>query len=324
MRWRCVVYGRREGERRPQSNLSGRYNRGVERYSYREEGEARDPIFRSDLEAQPEPPRYEPLRPGGGLWSVVKRLLAPLVAVGLLLVKFKWILLALLKVKFIGTALTMLLSVGAYALLFPVWFAVGFVVLIWIHEMGHVLQLKREGIKASAPMFIPFFGAFVAMREMPKNALAEARVGLAGPVLGTLGALGALGIHAFTENPLFLGLAYVGFLINLFNLAPMLPLDGGRAVGAMSPVFWLLGLALTVALFFVMPNFIVLLIGILGGAELWRRWKMRNTPEGQAYNKIELRHRILVGLVYFGLIAVLALLMATTFVPDPAGQPVVA
>ena len=308
----------------PQSNLSGRYNWGVERYSYRGEDEARDPIFRSDLEERPEPPRYEPLRPGGGLWSVVKRLLAPLVAVGLLLVKFKWILLALLKVKFIGTALTMLLSVGAYALLFPVWFAVGFVVLIWIHEMGHVLQLKREGIKASAPMFIPFFGAFVAMREMPKNALVEARVGLAGPVLGTLGALGALGIHAFTENPLFLGLAYVGFLINLFNLAPMLPLDGGRAVGAMSPVFWLLGLALTVALFFVMPNFIVLLIGILGGAELWRRWKMRNTPEGQAYNKIEIRHRIMVGLVYFGLIAVLALLMATTFVPDPAGQPVVA
>ena len=296
----------------------------MERYSYRGEDEARDPIFRSDLEERPEPPRYEPLRPGGGLWSVVKRLLAPLVAFGLLLVKFKWILLALLKVKFIGTALTMLLSVGAYALLFPVWFAVGFVVLIWIHEMGHVLQLKREGIKASAPMFIPFFGAFVAMREMPKNALVEARVGLAGPVLGTLGALGALGIHAFTENPLFLGLAYVGFLINLFNLAPMLPLDGGRAVGAMSPVFWLLGLALTVALFFVMPNFIVLLIGILGGAELWRRWKMRNTPEGQAYNKIELRHRIIVGLVYFGLIAVLALLMATTFVPDPAGQPVVA
>jgi Zn-dependent protease len=308
----------------PQSNLSRQYNQGVERYSYREEDEARDPIFRSDLEERPEPPRYEPLRPGGGLWSVLKRLLAPLVAVGLLLVKFKWILLALLKVKFIGTALTMLLSVGAYALLFPVWFAVGFVVLIWIHEMGHVLQLKREGIKASAPMFIPFFGAFVAMREMPKNALVEARVGLAGPVLGTLGALGALGIHALTGNPLFLGLAYVGFLINLFNLAPMLPLDGGRAVGAMSPVFWLLGLALTVALFFVMPNFIVLLIGVLGGAELWRRWKMRNTPEGQAYNKIELRHRIMVGLVYFGLIAVLALLMATTFVPDPAGQPVVA
>jgi Zn-dependent protease len=296
----------------------------VERYSYREEDETREPIFRSDLEERPEPPRYEPIRPGGGLWSVVKRLLAPLVALVLLLVKFKWLLVALLKVKFVGTALTMLLSVGAWALLYPVWFAVGLVALIWVHEMGHVLQLKREGIKASAPMFIPFLGAFVAMKEMPKNALVEARVGLAGPVLGTLGALGALGIHAFTENPLFLGLAYVGFLLNLFNLAPMLPLDGGRAVGAMSPVFWLLGIALTVTLFFVMPNFIVLLIAILGGAELWRRWKLRNTPEGQAYNKIELRHRVMVGLVYFGLIAVLALLMATTFVPDPAGQPVLA
>ncbi len=297
----------------------------MDRHYYRDEGEARnqEPIFRSDLEERPEPPRYEPIRPEGW-WSIVKRWLAPLAAIGFLLAKFKGILLLLLKVKFVGTALTMLLSVGAYALLFPVWFAVGLVVLIWVHEMGHVLQLKREGIKASAPMFIPLLGAFVTMKEMPKNALAEARVGLAGPVLGTVGALGAWGIYAMTENPLFLGLAYVGFLLNLFNLLPMLPLDGGRAVGAMSPVFWLLGILLTVALFFLQPNFIVLIIALLGGTELWRRWKMRNTPEGQAYNKIEFRHRVAVGLVYFGLIAVLALLMAATFVPNPAGQAVVA
>jgi len=253
------------------------------------------------------------------MWRLVKRLLGPLVGIGLLLSKFKVLLVLLLKVKFVGTALTMLLSVGAYALLFPVWFAVGFVVLIWVHEMGHVLQLRREGIKASAPMFIPFLGAFVAMKEMPKNALAEARVGLAGPVLGTLGALGALGIYAGTEELLFLGLAYVGFLLNLFNLLPMLPLDGGRAVGAMSPVFWLLGILMTVGLFFVQPNFIVLIIALLGGTELWRRWKARNTPEGQAYNQIEMRHRVMVGLVYFGLIAVLALLMAATFIPNPGG-----
>ena len=292
----------------------------MDRYYYRDEDEAqnREPLFRSDLEERPEPPKYEPIRPEGGLWNTIKRLLAPLAVVGAFLAKFKGLLLLLLKVKFVGTALTMLLSVGAYALLFPVWFAVGFVVLIWIHEMGHVLQLKREGIKASAPMFVPFLGAFVAMKEMPKNALAEARVGLAGPVLGTLGALGALGIYAATGNVLFLGLAHVGFLINLFNLLPMLPLDGGRAVGAMSPAFWLIGILMIVALFFLQPNFIVLIIALLGGTELWRRWKMRNTPEGQAYNKIELRHRVMVGLVYFGLVAVLALLMAATFVPDPA------
>ena len=206
-------------------------------------------MFRSDTEASPEAPRYEPIRPESGPWRLIKRLVAPLAAVGLLLAKFKFLLFALLKIKFVGTALTMLVSIGAYALLFPVWFAVGFVVLIWVHEMGHVLQLKREGIKASAPMFIPFLGAFVAMKEMPKNALAEARVGLAGPVLGTLGGLAVLGLYAWTQNPLFLGLAYFNFLINLFNLAPMLPLDGGRAMGAMSPVFSLLGLVVMVGMF---------------------------------------------------------------------------
>ena len=256
------------------------------------------------------------------MWSVVKRLLTPLAAIGLLLTKFKGILLFLLKVKFVGTALTMLLSVGAYALLFPVWFAVGLVILIWVHEMGHVVQLKREGIKASAPMFIPLLGAFVTMKEMPKNALAEARVGLAGPVLGTLGALGAWGIYAVTGELLFLGLAYVGFLLNLFNLAPILPLDGGRAVGAMSPAFWILGFFVMVAMFFVAP--IMMFLVLLGVPELWRRWKMRDTPEGRAYNKIELRYRVMVGLVYFGLIVVLALLTAATFVPAPAGQSLIA
>jgi Zn-dependent protease len=290
----------------------------MDRYSYRGEDETRnkEPLFRSDLEGRPESPRYEPIRPDGGLWSMVKRLLVPLAAIGILLAKFKGLLFLLLKVPFVGTALTMILSVGAYALLFPVWFAVGFVVLIWVHEMGHVLQLKREGIKASAPMFIPFIGAFVAMKEMPKNALAEARVGLAGPVLGTLGGLATLGLYAGTGNPLFLGLAYFNSLINLFNLAPMLPLDGGRAVGAMSPVLQLLGLGLMVVLFFVAP--IIAIVALLGVPEMWRRWKTRHTLEGQAYNQIALRHRVAVGAVYFGLIVALALLTAATFVPNPA------
>jgi Zn-dependent protease len=97
---------------------------------------------------------------------------------------------------------------------------------------------------------------------MPKDALAEARVGLAGPVLGTLGGLTTLGLYAATQNPVFLGLAYFNFIINLFNLAPLLPLDGGRAVGAMSPVFQLLGLVTMVGLFFVAP--IMVFIALLG------------------------------------------------------------
>jgi Zn-dependent protease len=291
----------------------------VDRYQYREHRDGdQEPFFRSDVEPRPETPAYEPARPEGGLWPVVKRFLAPLAAVSFLLAKFKGLALLLLKVKFLGTAVTMVVSVGAYALLFPVWFAVGFVVLIWVHEMGHVVQLRREGIAASAPMFIPFLGAFVAMKQMPKDVLAEARVGLAGPILGSLGALGAWGVYEVTQEPLFLGLAYVGFFLNLFNLLPMLPLDGGRAIGALSPVFWLVGVLGVVGLLFVNPNPILIFIAILGGMELWRRWRTRKTPEGEAYYAVEPRNRLLVGLVYFGLIALLALGMAATFVPDPA------
>ncbi len=293
----------------------------MERYGHREDEDAREPLFRSDLEERPPEPRYEPLRPEGGPWSVFKRLLAPLAAIGLLLAKFKGLALLLLKVKFLGTALTMLVSIGAYALLFPAWFAVGIVVLIFVHEMGHVLQLRREGIRASAPMFIPFLGAFVAMKEMPKNALAEARVGLAGPVLGSLGAIGAWGIYGLTQEPLFLGLAYVGFFLNLFNLLPMLPLDGGRAVGALSPVFWLVGIVGVVALLVINPNPVLILIALLGGMEVWRRWRLRNTPEEQAYRKVDPKDRLMVGLVYFGLLALLALAMAATHVPDPSTLP---
>jgi Zn-dependent protease len=280
------------------------------------EDRAREPVFRSDLEESRREPGHP--RPEGGAWSWVKRLLAPLAAVGLLLAKFKGLALLALKAKFVATALTMVVSVGAYALLFPVWFAVGFVILIWVHEMGHVLQLRREGIPASAPMFVPFLGAFVAMKQMPKDALAEARVGLAGPVLGSVGALGAWGLYELTQEPLLLGLAYVGFFLNLFNLLPMLPLDGGRAVGALSPVFWLVGLVALVALVVVSPNPILIIIALLGGMELWRRWRARNTPEGRAYYKVEPQHRLLVALAYFGLIAVLVAAMAATFVADPA------
>lgn len=287
----------------------------MDRYSSPTGDQPQEPIFRSDHEERRPEPRYEPVRPKGGFWSLLKKLFAPLAAIGFLLVKFKGLALLLLKVKFLGTALTMLVSIGAYALLFPWTFAVGIVVLIWVHEMGHVLQLKREGIEASAPMFIPFLGAFVAMKQMPKDALAEARVGLAGPILGTLGGLAVLGLYTATGEPVFLGLAYFNFIINLFNLAPLLPLDGGRAVGAMSLVFQMLGLVVMVALVFVAP--IMAFVAVLGLPELWNRWKTRKTPEGRAYYNLPLRHRVAVGAVYIGLIVSLGLLTAATFVSNP-------
>src|SRR6266480_3046046 len=213
------------------------------------------------------------------LWRRIGSLLA---ALGMLLAKvgtkLKAFLILLPKLKLLATSASMLVSLGAYALIWGWSFGLGFVLLLLIHEMGHVVQLRREGIKASAPMFIPFLGALVAMRELPKDAAAEARVGLAGPVLGSVGALGALGLYALTGNELFKALAFFGFFLNLFNLLPVLPLDGGRAMAALSPWMWFAGYALLVAATIAFPNPILFLILLFGGIESWRRWKARNTP----------------------------------------------
>jgi Zn-dependent protease len=246
-----------------------------------------------------------------------KRLLGPLAAAGFLVVKFgaklKAVLLLLPKLKLLTTSGSMLVSIAAYALIWGWSFAVGFVLLLLVHEMGHVFQLRREGIKASAPMFIPFLGALVAMKELPKDAAAEARVGLAGPVLGTVGCLVPLAIWQITGEELFQALTFIGFFLNLFNLLPVLPLDGGRAMAALSPTMWLVGYAGLVVLTFVFPNPIMLLVLLFGGLETWRRWKARHSPESQAFHRVSRRTRLAVAAVYLGLAALLAVGMDATF-----------
>jgi Zn-dependent protease len=262
-----------------------------------------------------EPPRAPAVEPPRAPW---RRVLGVLAAAGLLLVKFgaklKVLLLALPKLKLFTTSASMLVSIGAYALIWGWKFAVGFVLLLLVHELGHVIQLRREGIKASAPMFIPFLGAVVAMKELPKDAAAEARVGLAGPVLGSLACLVPLGVYWVTGDELFQALAFVGFFLNLFNLLPVLPLDGGRAMAALSPWMWLVGFALLVATTFVFPNPIMLLILLFGGLETWRRWKQRKTPEAREFHRVKPATRAAVAAVYLGLAALLAVGMDATFV----------
>jgi len=260
------------------------------------------------------PKAKPPWRRAGGL----------IIAAGLLLLKFgaklKFVLLLLPKLKLFTTSASMLVSIGAYALIWGWQFGVGFVALLFVHEMGHVLQLRREGIKASAPMFIPFLGAVVAMKELPKDAAAEARVGLAGPVLGSLGALVPLGVYALTGNELFQALAFVGFLLNLFNLLPVLPLDGGRAMAALSPALWLVGFGLLIAVTFLYPNPIMLLVLLFGGFETYRRYKARKQPESQEYHRVSRRTRVVVASVYLGLAALLALGMDATFIDRDFGD----
>jgi Zn-dependent protease len=256
----------------------------------------------------------EPIHPGSGRrGSLLKRLGGIAVGAALLGPKLKVLLLALPKLKLFSTSGSMLVSVAAYQLIFGWAFAVGFVLLLLLHELGHVFQLRREGIQASAPMFIPFLGAVISAKSLGNDAAAEARVGLAGPILGSIATLVPLGLWLLTGEDFWRALAYVGFLINLFNLLPVLPLDGGRAMAAISPWVWLAGFAALIALMFFFPNPILLLVIIFGGIETWRRWKQRNTPEGRAYNRVPARTRALVAATYLGLAAVLAAGVAETY-----------
>jgi Zn-dependent protease len=255
------------------------------------------------------PTRHEGREPGG----IRRRLGSALAAIAALFAKFfaaiKGALLFLPKLKLLTTAGTALVSVAAYSLFFGWWFALGFVTLLFVHEMGHVIALRREGIKASAPMFIPFMGALITSKSLGENALAEARVGLAGPILGTVGSGVCLAIGEATNSDFFRALAYIGFFLNLFNLLPIVPLDGGRAMAAMAPAMWFLGFGVLVALEFLAPNPILLIIVFFSGFELYRRWQQRKSGSiaQAAYYRVSPRNRLLVGLVYLGLIGLLVL-----------------
>jgi Zn-dependent protease len=239
-------------------------------------------------------------------------------AIGFLVFKFgaklKFLLLLLPKLKLFTTSASMLVSVAAYSFIWGWKFALGFVLLLFVHEMGHVLQARREGIKTTAPMFIPFLGAAIMLKEREKDAAVEARIGLAGPVLGAAACLVPLALFQATGDVFFQALAFTGFFLNLFNLLPVLPLDGGRAMAALSPWMWIVGYGILVATTFAFPNPVMLIILFLGGLETWHRWKARKTPEAQAFHTLPMRTRFAVAGVYVGLAVSLAAGMQASFV----------
>jgi Zn-dependent protease len=266
----------------------------------------------SQVTPEPELRQYEPIHPGGSLRELVRKLWAPVAVIVGLALKFKTAALAVLKLKIFATSGTMLVSVGAYAWLWGWKFGVGFVLLLLVHELGHVLELRRQGIPASAPLFIPFLGAVVGMKGLPKDVWREAKVALAGPILGSLGAAGVWVAGEALDSDFLVALAFTGFLLNLFNLLPIVPLDGGRAVAALHPALWAVGLAGLVALTVFWPNPILLAILVLGGFELWGRVRRWRDPESRAYYRIAPRHRVIAGATYLGLAALLALAMSAT------------
>src|SRR5881409_3321508 len=194
-------------------------------------------------ETQLQPPKTETA------WSRIKKALGPISVVGILIAKFfaklKFVLLPLLKFLpiLLKSGGTMLLMIWVYTQLWGWQFALGFVLLLLVHESGHLLVAKKFGLKVGAPVFIPFMGAFIALKEAPRNAWMEACVGIGGPILGSLAAAACHALGLALDYPLLIALAWTAYFLNLFNLTPVGMLDGGRIVTALSPWLWLPGFA---------------------------------------------------------------------------------
>lgn len=263
----------------------------------------------------PEPPSAEELDKERRT-STLKKLGGALLPIAVLASKAKFLFLALAKVKALTTLGTMFISIVAYGLAFGWAFAVGFVLLLFVHEMGHVIQLRREGVEASAPVFIPFVGALISAKSLGKDAAAEARVGLAGPVLGTAATLIPLALWLATGSDLWRALAYIGFFINLINLLPVLPLDGGRAMAVLGPYVWIVGILIAVAatITFLGP-FMLIFVLALGGPELYHRFKNRHSEESRAFHSVPTGTKAAVAAVYLTLLVLLIVGVAETYVP---------
>ncbi len=213
-----------------------------------------------------------------------------------------------------GSAFSLVISLAVYAAAFGWPFAIGLIFLLFLHEMGHVIVLKAKGVPASAPIFIPLMGAFVAMKSMPRNAKDEAEIAIAGPILGTVAALLCLVPTILgSTSGLWPALAYFGFFINLFNLIPVSPLDGGRIVGAISRWAWIAGLVLLVGLFLFewtargFFNFFLALMILFSIGSIYQRF--RNAEQMRLYYQVPLSTKIFITLAYFGLAAFLVVMM---------------
>lgn len=195
--------------------------------------------------APPEPPKKS------GVWGW-------LAAAGLLFAGKAKFFLGLLKVakfgKFLPTALSMGVMIWIEAVRHGIAFGVGFVVLILIHELGHGVAIRQSGLRAGPIVFLPFMGAVIALKDHPQNAKVEAHIAYGGPFWGTIGACATAALYFATGQRLFLALAYTGFFLNLFNLVPVTPFDGGRITQAFSRKTWIIGLVMLGTLMFFAPS----------------------------------------------------------------------
>jgi Zn-dependent protease len=218
-----------------------------------------------------------------------------------------WLLAAGKMGKLLLTCGTMLLSIVVYSWVYGWRYAVGFVALILVHELGHYVAARQRGLNVGAPTFIPFVGAWIALKELPHDVETEAYIGFAGPLAGTLASIACYYFARNSDSNLLLAVAYSGCMINLFNLIPVSPLDGGRITAIISPKVWLAGVPLLAALFFYHPSPMLILVAVLAYPQIKEAiWGDPAKPAG--YYVVSREARINYGVMYLVLVAFLAMM----------------
>lgn len=200
---------------------------------------------------------------------------------------------------------TMLLSVLTYSLVYGWPYAVALVSLIFVHELGHFIAARRSGLAVGAPVFIPFVGAWVSLKTVDLDPETEAYVALAGPLVGTVGAFLCYLYAIQSGERLWYAIAYGGFFLNLFNLIPVRPLDGGRIVRVISGKLWLVGIPVLVALFLWKPSPLLLIIGVIAAPEVWATLRGKSD---QSVSQASLAVKLKYGFVYLVLMLGLAVM----------------
>ena len=226
------------------------------------------------------------------------------------MVKLVLLLLSALKWGKLGaTGLTMLLSLAVYASIWGWRYATGFVLLILIHELGHYVAARQRGLAVGAPTFIPFVGAWISLKDQPMSVETEAYVALAGPLAGSIAALAVYFLAREQESGLLLAIAYAGLFINLFNLLPVSPLDGGRITAIISPRIWLLGAPIMLALLLYRPSPALLIVTLLAVPQLVKAWKFDpKDPATARYYTVPAATRFEYAIIYLGLTGILAIM----------------
>ncbi|MEZ5852386.1 MAG: site-2 protease family protein [Hyphomicrobiaceae bacterium] len=228
----------------------------------------------------------------------------------------KWILLLLNASKLgpaLWSSLSIVASIWVYAQFLGWPFAVGFVGLIFVHELGHYLAARDRGLDVGLPVFVPFVGAWIALREQPMNAQTEAYIAYAGPFVGTIGAYACFWYGRAHGDLLFLVLAKSGFILNLFNLIPVSPLDGGRITAVLTPRVWLLGVPCLLGLWLYWPSPMLILVAVLAAPQIMAAWRYDPAlPENHAYYGVPLATRALWASLYLGLVLILVLFIQET------------